>query len=164
VIREDIEYTTIAMDSIRSIVRALRISSRMIETTMGISGAQLFVLEQLAQRPAESLNDLAVRTATHQSSVSVVVRRLVERGFVARTTSPSDRRRVELSLTESGRRLLAGAPTTVQVKLLDGARSLTVQQRQTLAQLLAAWVKESGIEQAQPPMLMDELAESLSEA
>ena len=30
------------------------------------------------------MNDLAERTATHQSSVSVVVRRLVDRGLVSR--------------------------------------------------------------------------------
>lgn len=161
---EDLENTTVAMDAVRSIVRALRVSSRMIETKMGISGAQLFVLQQLSVRPAESLNDLAVRTATHQSSVSVVVRRLVERGFVARTPSVADRRRVELSLTDSGRRLLAGAPTTVQVKLLEAARGMTAQQRQQLALLLSGWVHAAGIDDSNPPMLMDDLAESLSEA
>jgi DNA-binding MarR family transcriptional regulator len=34
---------------------------------MGISLAQLFVLQQLNEKPADSLNELADRTATHQS-------------------------------------------------------------------------------------------------
>src|SRR5438034_9222473 len=80
-----------SMNAVRSIVRALRINTRAIESKMGISLAQLFVLQQLADRPASSLNDLAERTATHQSSVSVVVRRLVEREYVTRTTSPADK-------------------------------------------------------------------------
>src|SRR5689334_21220598 len=83
-----------SMNAIRSVVRALRINTRSIELQMGISLAQLFVLQQLAERPAASLNELAERTATHQSSVSVVVRRLVERGFVSRTSSPTDKRRI----------------------------------------------------------------------
>src|ERR1051326_4204477 len=74
------EDLTRSMDAIRSIVRALRLNTREIELKIGISLAQLFVLQQVAERPAESLNDLADRTATHQSSVSVVVRRLVDRG------------------------------------------------------------------------------------
>ncbi len=60
------------MNAVRSIVRAQRINTRAIELKMGISLAQLFVLQQLAERPSDSLNDLAERTATHQSSVSVV--------------------------------------------------------------------------------------------
>ena len=79
-----------SLNAVRSIVRALRINTRAIELKMGISLAQLFVLQQLAEKPAESLNELAERTATHQSSVSVVVRRLVERGYVSRTASALD--------------------------------------------------------------------------
>src|SRR5579884_4475089 len=92
-----------SMNAVRSIVRALRINTRAIELKMGISLAQLFVLQQLAERSAASLNELADRTATHQSSVSVVVRRLVERGFVSRTSSTTDKRRIEIELTPEGR-------------------------------------------------------------
>src|ERR1043166_8124461 len=136
---EDFEQITIVMTALRSMIRALRVSSRMIETNMGISGAQLFVLQQLAERHADSLSDLAHRQATHQSSVSVVVRRLVERGFVERTNSASDRRRVAFALTDSGRRLLTDAPVTVQVRLIAGAAALSADQRRELAVLLSAW-------------------------
>src|SRR5436189_2040003 len=99
------EHRTIAevMDGIRTVVRALRINTRAIEKQMGISLAQLWVLQILAERPADSLNELALATATHQSSVSVVVRRLVERELVTRTTANRDKRRVRIELTESGR-------------------------------------------------------------
>lgn len=150
---EEIEHTTIAMNAVRAMVRALRVSSRMIESKMGISGAQLFVLQQLADKPAHSLNELADRTATHQSSVSVVVRRLVDRGYVTRTTSDADRRRVELALTDKGRTLLAGAPTTVQIKLLRAVRGLNPDDRKSLATLLQAWVRAAGIEDTTPPLL-----------
>src|SRR5437763_1011424 len=59
------------MDAIRRIVRVLRVSSRACEKQVGLSGAQLFVLHKLEEAPALSLNQLADRTRTHQSSVSV---------------------------------------------------------------------------------------------
>jgi DNA-binding MarR family transcriptional regulator len=145
-----------SMNAIRSVVRALRVNTRSIELKLGISLAQLFVLEQLAHRPAESLNELADRTATHQSSVSVVVRRLVDRGLVSRTAAPTDKRRVHISLTEAGETMLRGAPPTVQADLLDGIQSLRADQRATLADLLEAWVRASGIDLANPPMMFED--------
>lgn len=144
------------MNAIRSIVRALRLNTRSIEGKLGISLAQLFVLQQLAEKPAESLNELADRTATHQSSVSVVVRRLVDRGYVTREAAASDRRRVQIALTESGRSLLRGAPPTVQSDLMTGMARMNPEQRATLADLLETWLLASGIDLAAPPMMFED--------
>lgn len=146
-----------SLNAVRSIVRALRINTRAIEQQMGISLAQLFVLQQLAEKPADSLNELADRTATHQSSVSVVVRRLVDAGFVTRTAAAADRRRVQIALTNAGHAKLTNAPLTIQTRLLDGLRQLSSDQRRTLADLLEAWLEASGIDiSAPPPMLLEE--------
>ena len=136
-----------SMNAVRSVVRALRINTRAIESKMGMSLAQLFVLQQLAERSANSLNELAERTATHQSSVSVVVRRLVESGYVSRTTSALDRRRLEL---------LVGAPVTVQTELVNALRSMSEHQQATLADLLEQWLHNASIDIATPPMLGEE--------
>ena len=144
------------MNAVRSIVRALRINTRMIELRMGISLAQLFVLQQLADKPADSLNELAERTATHQSSVSVVVRRLVDRGFVSRTSAPTDKRRIRIALTREGEAMLKDAPLTVQVQLMDGLRQLPQHQRTALAELLEAWLVAANIDLATPPMMFED--------
>src|SRR5690348_5872391 len=112
------------MNGIRSIVRALRLNTRAIERQLGVSLAQLWVLQILEDRPAESLNELAVATATHQSSVSVVVRRLVDAALVSRATASEDKRRVRIELTEAGRSLLERAPKTVQVELMGGLQRM----------------------------------------
>jgi DNA-binding MarR family transcriptional regulator len=154
-----------AMNAIRSIVRALRVNTRSIELKLGISLAQLFVLQQLADKPAESLNELAERTATHQSSVSVVVRRLVERGLVSRTASPTDKRRVHIGLTPAGEEVLRGAPPTVQHDLIEGMKRLRTDQRSTLADLMETWVLAAGIDLAAPPMMFeDESADRVTPA
>jgi DNA-binding MarR family transcriptional regulator len=142
-----------SMNAVRSIVRALRINTRAVELKMGISLAQLFVLQQLAERPADSLNELAERTATHQSSVSVVVRRLVERGYVSRTPSTTDKRRIEIAVTQTGRDLLAGAPTTVSMQLMDALNRMGREDRDSLADLLERWLRTAKIDFATPPMM-----------
>jgi DNA-binding MarR family transcriptional regulator len=141
------------MNAIRSIVRAQRINTRAIELKMGISLAQLFVLQQLAERPADSLNDLADRTATHQSSVSVVVRRLVERGLVSRNASATDKRRIEIALTDAGKELLVDAPATIQSQLIRGLADLSGDEQTALADLLERWLRNANIDFATPPML-----------
>ena len=98
------------LDSIRRIVQALRVFDRSAEKQVGLSGAQLFVLGRLAAEPRLSLNELAERTHTHQSSVSVVVQRLVDRKLVKRTHDEADGRRLELSLTAAGAALSRRAP------------------------------------------------------
>lgn len=144
------------MNAIRSVVRALRLNTRSIEGKLGISLAQLFVLQQLSEKPAESLNELADRTATHQSSVSVVVRRLVDRGLVTRVASSVDRRRVHIALTPAGETMLRGAPPTVQSDLMHGMSRLNGDQRATLAELLEVWLLASGIDLAAPPMIFED--------
>jgi len=144
------------MDALRRVVRDLRLSARDAERSAGISGAQLFVLQSLAAEPASSLNDLAERTLTDQSSVSVVVKRLADRKLVARKPSLVDARRIELSLTAAGKRLLARCPEPTQLRLVRSLRHLTPAELSSLTAGLAALVREMGIEDAAPRMFFDD--------
>jgi len=125
--------TTRILDDLRRIVRVLRESSRASERILGVSGAQLFALKVLAEAPSLSLNELAERTRTHQSTVSVVVKRLVEAKLVTRISSTKDARRLELRVTAKGRALLTKAPLAAQERLMDGLRKLAKHERATLA-------------------------------
>ena len=136
---------TAALDALGALTGALRLGSRVVERRLGISGAQLFVLQKLADGPAASLNELAARTFTHQSSVSVVVRRLVARGLVARTVFADDARRVTIALTPAGRTLLRKAPEPLQARLLASLKRLSTSERKTLAAGLTRLVGEAGI-------------------
>src|SRR5262245_858835 len=100
----------VVLDAFRRIVRELRLGARTAERAVGVSAAQLFVLEKLAANPAASVAELAARTLTDPSSVSVVVSRLAERGLVSRTTASADARRAEIALTARGRALARRAP------------------------------------------------------
>lgn len=120
-------------NSLRRLVHALHSSSRETERKLGVTGAQLFVLAQLRATPSLSINDLAERTMTHQSTVSVVVRRLVRRKLVKKVRSAADGRRVELTLTPSGATLLRKAPEVMQVRLKRAIEALPAGERRALA-------------------------------
>ncbi len=132
------------MDGLRRIVRDLRLSAREAERGAGISGAQLFVLQTLSESSAQSLNDLADRTLTDQSSVSVVVKRLVERKLVTRKPSEEDGRRVELALTSAGRRLLARCPEPTQARLVQALKRLSADELSSLTAGVHALEREMG--------------------
>jgi DNA-binding MarR family transcriptional regulator len=132
------------MNALRQIVRALRVSSREVERTLGLSSAQLFVLQQLKKSPAASIKTLARRTMTDPSSVSVVVQRLAERGLVSRRTSPDDARKTELRLSRSGGALLRAAPTTAQESLLSALLELPPAEQAALSKLLGKVVGAMG--------------------
>jgi len=147
---------TTVMDALRALVRALRISTRAVEKEIGISGAQLFVLQQLRDASARSVNELAERTSTHQSSVSTVVSRLVERGLVKREPSADDARRMEISITERGTALLAAAPRTAQIRMIDALRRMAPEQVEALATGLDQLVRDSGFAGEPAPMFFEE--------
>ena len=145
------------LDAIRRLVRLLRLSDRAARNQLGLSSAQLFVLHEVAKTPELSLKELADRTRTDQSTVSVVVGRVVERGLVKRTRSAVDTRRVELSLTARGRAVLLKTPTTVaQRKLDDALRQLSPADGATLSRILARVVELMGEADAPAPMLFAE--------
>ena len=141
------------MSAVRSLIREMRMNTRAIESKAGMSLAQLFVLHCLADKSADSLNELADRTATHQSSVSVVVTRLLQKGYVSRTPSAVDRRRVLLEITPLGREILSNAPTTIQMRLISSLREMPPEDIAALATLLRRWVSGAGIDTSVAPML-----------
>lgn len=150
------------LDSIRRIVRLLRLSSREAERDVGLTGAQLFVLHKLAEAKLLSVNELAESTHTHQSSVSVVAQALVEKGLVARARAEDDARRLELTLTPAARTLLRKAPGAAQDRLIEALGKLPAATRSQLAKSLGRLVDEAGLGNEEAPMMFEDAAPSKS--
>jgi DNA-binding MarR family transcriptional regulator len=145
-----------ALDAIRQIVRVLRLSAAHAERELGLSGAQLFVLQKLGDGNAISVNELAERTHTHQSSVSVVVQRLVRRRLIRRVRSSTDARRAELSITAAGLQKLRRAPAAAQDKLIESLTSMPRAECDRLARLLERLVEGTGMSQAAPALFFED--------
>jgi DNA-binding MarR family transcriptional regulator len=144
------------LNSIRQLVRALRLFDREAQTRYGVSAAQMFVLHAIEQEEGLSLNALAARTATDQSSASVVVQRLVEAGYVLRSARPDDRRRVELRLTPKGRAVTRKSPPPAQQKILAAVAAMPPRDRKQFAALLEGFVDAFGVRGPKAPLLFEE--------
>lgn len=143
------------LDAIRDLIHALRDFSLDAEQCARISGAQLFALQVIARKGPLSVNELAAATLTHQSSVSVVARKLVDQKLAVRRASAADRRRVELTVTARGRALLAKAPAPAQDRLIDAILAFPEVQRTELSRLLLALTTRMGASTAAPPMFFE---------
>jgi DNA-binding MarR family transcriptional regulator len=144
-----------ALDALRNIVQGVRVYSAQAERRTGLSGAQLFILQKLAEGPAQSLNELATRTRTHQSSVSAVVTRLVSRRLVSRRRSSADGRRLLLELTPAGRAVLADAPQTAQSRLIEALEKMPERRREELVEGLTAVVAALGTATEPAPLFLE---------
>lgn len=147
--------TRVILDAVRRIVRTLHESSRAAEKTLGLTGAQLFVLQKLADSPGLSLNGLAEAAHTHQSSVSTVVSRLVERGLVLRAPAPDDARRLELRVSAEGRRLVGRAPDAAQARLIRAIEQLGPARRRALARSVLDLTDIMDLDRRVPAMFFD---------
>lgn len=132
------------VQALRHVARGLRHAHRAVEQRWKVSAAQLLVLQRLAEYPAPSVNDLAERTYTHQSTVSVVVSRLVRRGLVRRGRSGRDGRRTSLALTASGRALLDRAMNVSSGRLINALDSMSTARLRAMLSGLAHVVTALG--------------------
>lgn len=145
------------LDEIRRLVRFLRVSARSAEKQLGISGAQLFVLQTLAQSDEPlSVNDLAEHTRTHQSSVSVVVRKLVNQKLIRRARARTDGRQLDLTLSPNAKALLQRSPNSAQHQLIKALEGLKPRDQQSLANLLGRVNGKLGLDRQNPPLLFED--------
>ena len=144
------------LNSFRCLVKSLRLADRAALKQHGLGASQLFVLNELKRESPLSNTELALRTATHQSTVSVVVASLVEKGLVMRERSDQDGRRANLILTARGHLLVRKLPPPIQWSIIDGVQRLPRARAKVLADSLEDICRILGITETHPPMLMDD--------
>ena len=94
----------------RIILGAVRQHFRELETTCGISGAQVWILAAISETPGVTVSRLSETLAVHISTASNMLDKLAKAGLVSRQRNESDRRVVNLQLTEKGQNTLNQAP------------------------------------------------------
>jgi DNA-binding MarR family transcriptional regulator len=104
------QLTLSVLKQFRLIYGSVREQFRHVEQACGISGSQLWLLHELRAAPGIGVSDLAHRLSIHQTTCSQLVEKLVARGYVLKTRSALDQRRVGLTITSSATRVLRNAP------------------------------------------------------
>lgn len=98
--------------------------------------SQFKLLKMVALTDVHTISDVAVFLGVSNAAASKAVERLVRRQLLRRTERAADRRAVELSLTESGRRLLAAYETAKNRKLAKIFSPFSSAELRRTAQLL----------------------------
>ncbi|MEV4775104.1 MarR family transcriptional regulator [Microbacterium sp. LWO13-1.2] len=78
---------------------------RPILEPLGLTHPQYLVMLALWERSPRALNDLAADLALEPATASPLVKRLEKEGLVTRQRSAGDERRLDITLTDSGRAL-----------------------------------------------------------
>ena len=93
-------------DGLRPVLLRVGRELRREAREVGVSPEQVSLLVAIKYSPGVGVNELAARERVSAPAMSNHVDRLERDGLVARTPSPSDRRRVGVTLTEEGKRVL----------------------------------------------------------
>lgn len=129
------ELTELQMQVLRQfrlIYGSVKQHFREVEKECGISGSQLWLLRQVATTTGIGVSRLAERLSIHQSTCSLLVEKLVGAGYVTKTRSTEDQRRVGLEVTVDGKRLLKNAPGPAEGMLPGALKQLPDVALQTL--------------------------------
>ena len=108
----------------RIIYGSIRQQFRDVEQTCGITGSQLWILQEVATTPDVGVSVLAERLSIHQSTCSQLVEKLVTRDLIIKERSKEDQRRVGLRLTESASKILRNAPGPAEGILPEALQTL----------------------------------------
>jgi DNA-binding MarR family transcriptional regulator len=113
-----------ALMQFRQIFRAAKQHFSSVERVVGVTGAQLWVLRELRERPGLKVTELAAAMALQQSTVSNLLEALARRRLVERRRSATDQRVVHCFLTPEGKRLVRKAPEPARGVLPDALEAL----------------------------------------
>ena len=149
-------HSEVIMNALRKIVQVLRHSSTQCEMMSGLTGAQFFVLKLIGSNDGLSVNELAMRTCTHQSTVSEVVSRLEAKQLVQRHKSTSDGRRTEIYITSAGKEKLLVGFMTAQEYLMQAIRTFSPEKSFHLAQLLNELVQTADFSNQKPNLFFED--------
>jgi DNA-binding MarR family transcriptional regulator len=121
-----------ALQHLRIVIRAAQRHSAWIEKHCGVSGTQLWIMQEIHESPGIRVGDIARKLAVHQTTVSNLLDALGKLGLVVKNRDPGDQRVVRLSLSAPGGELLMRAPKPARGLLPEALHKMSEEE---LAQL-----------------------------
>ena len=153
-----------ALKKFRQIVGSAQQHFRRIEDQCGLSGAQLWVLREVAGHPGRRVSDLAKAMSVHLSTASNLLDKLAKRNLIRRERNDRDQRIVHLFLTEEGMRIIASAPQPARGVLPEALNRLSDEVLDNLNRSLAQVLDEIEVSDQESAMkpLSDLISSDLS--
>ena len=110
--------------TLRQIIRAIDLRSRELIKKHGLTGPQLLVLKEIQKDPFRPISKIASEISLSQATVTSIIDRLEQQDLAVRNRNSSDRRKVNISLTEKGIAILKSNPSMLQEEFSDKFNSL----------------------------------------
>jgi MarR family transcriptional regulator, organic hydroperoxide resistance regulator len=120
-----VELSLQVLKQFRLIYGSAKRQFRHIEKNCGVSGSQLWLLQEIAKTPGIGVSELAKRLSIHQSTCSLLVEKLKTKKMVEKTRGESDQRRVGLQATSIGTKALTDAPGPAEGVLPEALQELS---------------------------------------
>lgn len=131
--------------SIRKVIRAIDLHSKQLNKSSGLTGPQLLIMKEIARVKGVTASQIAKSINLSAATVTNILDRLENKGFINRVRSTEDKRRVSLFLAEKGRNSLIDAPQPLQehfiqnfCSLADWEQSLLLSSMQRIATMMDA--------------------------
>jgi DNA-binding MarR family transcriptional regulator len=121
-----------------ALVHSLDRASKRMNQHLGVTGPQRLALRVVGLFPGMSAGELAHILHVHPSTLTGVLQRLIEQGFVERTAAAGDRRRAQLRLTPRGARLNQLTGGTVEAAVTAALRRCPTRDRASVQRLITA--------------------------
>jgi DNA-binding MarR family transcriptional regulator len=110
--------------ALRRLMRAADMHSQKLVREAGLTTPQLLVMQAIEKEGNPSTSALARHIVVSQATVTRIIDRLELAGSVRREKSKTDKRVVNVSLTEAGKAKLEAAPEPLQSEFLREFRKL----------------------------------------
>lgn len=123
----------------------LHSSSKRMEMQLGVTGLQRFTIRMLGRFPTASAGRLAEILHVHPSTLTGVLRRLEERGYILRKADPNDGRRALFALTPDGRSLNTLQSGTVEAAVRRALSGMSERKVAAAREVLLAVARELGV-------------------
>lgn len=142
---DNAKAATNALKKFRVIYGTVRQHFREVEQSCGISGSQLWLLQEIHRTENIGVSELANRLSIHQSTCSQLVDKLAKAKLVIKQRSEQDQRRVGLCVTEQAIAILAKAPSPAEGVLPEALNAMPNDVLLQLDSVLEKVIKQLGV-------------------
>ena len=108
----------------RELFRVSQQHFQRVEATCGVSGAQLWALCEMGERPGLTVSELARAMSIHLSTASNLLDKLESRKLVRRERASADQRVVHVFVTRDGEKVLKRAPGPAEGIIPDALQKM----------------------------------------
>jgi len=108
----------------------------------GLSGSQLWIMQQVYNFNGISNAELAKNLTIHVSTCSLLVNKLIKKNLIEKTRDPKDERKIVLTLSPKGKQLMAKAPKSPEGAIPSTLKKLNIEELEELNTVLTKFAKK----------------------